>query len=155
MPIIEGLKAAAEALRQADKIPQFQAVLDAQAQIVELQVHNQEQQLEIQHLRQELERVQADQPATEGSKIWVDLLWIPANDDPYCVHSWDQRKRLFHVNKVISSGRLIGRCHECKSETLRPPPQSYWQWKQNREPSETADGCTDKPSRSRGISTSV
>jgi hypothetical protein len=60
MAILDGLKAAADALRQADKIPQFQAVLDAQAQIAELQVFNHEQQLEIRLLREELERVRAD-----------------------------------------------------------------------------------------------
>lgn len=140
MALLDGLKMAADALRQADKIPQFEAVLDAYAQLAELQAQSHVQLAEIRQLKDELERVRTDQASAEGRKIWANLLWIPANEEPYCVHCWEKQKRLFHVNKVLSkgAGTLISHCPECSSETLQPPHQSYWEWERKRAASETA-----------------
>lgn len=50
MVILDALKDAANVLREADKIPQYQAVLDAYSQIAELQATSYSQQLKIQEL---------------------------------------------------------------------------------------------------------
>jgi hypothetical protein len=129
MAIFDGLKGAADALRQADKIPQFQAVLDAQARLAELQEYNHQQAIEIRQLREELERLRADQASAEGYEIWRDLLWIKNDDDPYCVHCFDKNKRLFHVSRVRGKSLTLSDtvCPECKSRTELAPKKSHWQ----------------------------
>jgi len=133
MALLDGLKMAGDALRQADKIPQFQAVLDAQAQLAELQAHNHEQATEIRELQQELEQLRADQASAEGREVWANLLWIPGDNDPYCVHCWDKQKRLFHVLRgKTATSSLVARCPECKNETYPQWTQSYWDWKEGK-----------------------
>jgi hypothetical protein len=131
MALFDGLKGAADALRQADKIPQYQAVLDAQSRLGELQEHNHQQAIEIRELTQELERLRADQASAEGCVVWASLLWIPEDNDPYCVHCWDKQKRLFHVLKgKTATSSSIDRCPECKNETHPQCRESYWEWKE-------------------------
>jgi hypothetical protein len=71
--MLDGLTEAANLLREADKIPQYQAVLDAYSQISELQAKNYTQQLQIQELTCELENIRRDQKSAEGAKIWMHL----------------------------------------------------------------------------------
>lgn len=128
MAILDGLKMAADTLRQADKIPQYEAVLDAYAQIADLQTQNHQQQREIRELTMELECLRTDQVSAEGSEIWRELLWIKGDNDPYCVHCFDKDKRLFHVfrarGKAMADDTV---CPECKNRTERAPTKSVWQ----------------------------
>jgi hypothetical protein len=155
MPIIEGLKAAAEALRQADKIPQFRAVLDAQAQIAELQVHNHEQQLEIRCLREELEHVQADQPSAEGSKIWVDLLWIPADDDPTACIAGTKGNGCSMSTRLSRQAGLSVAVMNAKAKHSGHHRSHIGSGNKIENHPRRANGCADKPSRGRGMSTSM
>jgi hypothetical protein len=124
--VLDGLKGAGNVLRKADKIPEYQAVLDAYAQISEMQALVYDLNAKLREVTQELERVLGDQASAQGREFWQSLLWIPNDDHPYCVHCWDARKRLFHVGKY---GRYM-RCGECKNETSPPIHMSYWQWKE-------------------------
>ncbi len=127
---MDTLKGAASVLRAADKIPEYQAVLDAYQQITELQATNYEQQLRIQSLSAELESVRRDQKSADGAKIWAHLLWVPNDDNPYCIHCYDKQRRLFHVLEGNKAGiGKIGQCPECKAEIPHFPRNSYW--KQN------------------------
>jgi hypothetical protein len=128
--VLEGLKSAAKVLGEAGKIPLQQTVIDAQQQMVELVAKVYELNQQLQEANAELQRVRADQSSAEGRKVWENLLWIPNDDDPYCVHCWDAQKRLFHVGKTripdVSSS--VMRCHECGAHTVPCPQLSYWQW---------------------------
>jgi hypothetical protein len=127
MPVMDMLKNAASVLRAADKIPEYEAVLDAYRQIAELQATNYDQQLKIQTLTSELESIRRDQKSAEGAEIWRNALWIPKDANPYCVHCYDKQKRLFHILEVQTTGfNNVGRCPECKSE-IRFPHNSYWE----------------------------
>lgn len=126
MPIMDTLKNAASVLRAADKIPEYEAVLDAYSQIAELQATNYEQQLTIQKLTSELESIRRDQKSADGAEIWMHMLWIPSDDNPYCVHCYDKHKRLFHVLASNRGMGNVGRCPECNSEAPDFPGYSYW-----------------------------
>jgi hypothetical protein len=139
MAILDALKDAANVLREADKIPQYQAVLDAYSQIAELQAATYSQQLKIQELTGDLERIRRDQKAAEGAQIWMHLLWIPNDHEPYCVHCFDKEKRLFHVTEIVQPklGK-IGQCPECKAEVTHVPRDSFWNHQAQRSASTSA-----------------
>lgn len=134
---MEPLMVAANMLREADKIPQYKAVLDAYQRIAELQVQNHEQHAKIQDLKKELELIRADQVSAEGSEIWIDLLWVKEDENPYCLHCWEKQRRLYHVSRNLSQkGQLRVRCPECGNETSTLPTQSYWRWKRRQKEKE-------------------
>jgi hypothetical protein len=123
MAVMDTLKNAASVLRAADKIPEYEAVLDAYRQIAELQAANYDQQVKIQSLTAELESMRCDQKSAEGREIWLNLLWVPNDEHPYCIHCFDKQKRLFHVLESAKGGQ----CPECKAEVPDVPRSSYWQ----------------------------
>ena len=55
MGMMDGLKQAASTLREADKIPEYNAILDAQQRIFDLQNENQELKEKVRKLHQSLE----------------------------------------------------------------------------------------------------
>lgn len=55
MTVLEGLKQAATTLRAADKIPEYNAILDAQQRIFDLQNENQQLKEEVKELRNSLQ----------------------------------------------------------------------------------------------------
>jgi hypothetical protein len=129
--LLDSLKGAANTLREADKIPQYQTVLDAYAQMSEMQRTIYDLEAKLREVTEELKQLQADQSSAEGRVVWLGLLWIPDDHDPYCVHCWDQRKRLFHVGKGRTNGVntsvSVMRCPECHHETIPCPSKSRWQ----------------------------
>ena len=127
MALMDSLKNVASVLRAADKIPEYEAVLDAYSHIAELQKTSYEHQLKVQELTAELESTRRDQKSAEGAKLWGHVLWIPNDDDPYCIHCFDKQKRLFHMLEVSKAGTgKIGQCPECKVEIPHLPRNSYW-----------------------------
>jgi hypothetical protein len=125
---MEPLMLAANVLREADKIPQYKAVLDAYERIAELQVKHDEQLRTILKLKDELDLLRKDQASAEGCEIWQELLWLKWDDNPYCIHCFDKHKRLFHVIRVQGRGvSYDSLCPECKSKTERAPMKSIWQ----------------------------
>jgi hypothetical protein len=128
MAVLDTLKNAATVLRAADKIPEYEAVLDAYSKIAELQAVTYDQQLRIQALTADLECTRGDQKSAEGAQIWANALWIPNNDNPYCIHCFDKQKRLFHLIETLGkpgTGK-IGQCPECRAEIPHLPRNSYW-----------------------------
>ncbi len=95
--------------------------------MAELQATTYSQQLTIQELTGELDRIRRDQKAAEGARIWMHLLWIPNDHEPYCVHCFDKEKRLFHVTEITHPklGKMW-QCPECKAEVTHVPRQSLW-----------------------------
>jgi hypothetical protein len=127
MTVMDTLKNAASVLRAADKIPEYEAVLDAYSKISELQAANYEQQLKIQELTAELESIWRDQKSAEGAQISANVLWIRNDDNPYCIHCFDKQKRLFHVLEIRGTrGGRVGHCPECMAEISNFPHTSYW-----------------------------
>jgi hypothetical protein len=124
--IIDGLMGAANVLRAADKIPEYEAVLDAYGQIAELQAKSYGQQLEIQRLATEIEQIRTSQKSAEGSQIWADHLWLVNDHQPYCLHCYEKNKRLFHVVQIRKERMgTLNQCPECRSE-YRLTHRSYW-----------------------------
>lgn len=126
--MLDTLKNAATVLRAADKIPEYEAVLDAYSKIAELQATTYDQQLKIQALTAALESIRSDQKSADGAEIWAHVLWIPNDDNPYCIHCFDKQKRLFHLVETFGKPGMgkIGQCPECKAEIIHFPRNSYW-----------------------------
>lgn len=98
--IIDGLKEAAIALRAADKIPEYNTILDAQQRIFDLQNENQELKKIIEAFEEKGKMVFA-----EGKKYLIE-----ENGDVnrhFCPVCWDNKK----VRSPLISG---GHCCVCK-----------------------------------------
>jgi hypothetical protein len=136
-PLFDGLIGAAKTLQEANKIPEYRTVLEAFAEMHKLQGQIYDLDSQLREVKEEMKRLQEDQASAEGSARWVGLLWIPNDDDAYCVHCWDQRKRLFHVNLFYVPQMGIGtKCPECTSQVMNHPRRSYWDFVKEKEAKE-------------------
>ena len=112
---IDGLKGVADFLRKADKIPEYQQILDAMATIGELRLKLADYQDKVRFLEAEIEAIRADQGSAEGIRRVGDFMVL--NNEFYCVGCWKLRKRLGPlVNFRLESGRLRSRCCLCEQE---------------------------------------
>jgi hypothetical protein len=73
MGITDGLMSAANVLRAADKIPEFQQILDAMGRMAELQGELSAAQERNRALENELEAIRSDQKKAEGIRRQNDL----------------------------------------------------------------------------------
>jgi len=116
MGITDGLMSAANILRSADKIPEFQQILDAMARLAELQTQLSAEQERNRSLEKELEAIRSDQQSAEGIRRDRDLYVL--NDLKYCPGCWQLEKRLGPVVSVRSKtgGGHVLQCCRCKQE---------------------------------------
>jgi len=116
MSTLDGLKAAAGVLRAADKIPEYQQILDAMEKMTELQSQLSEAKEHIRELETELGAIRADQESAEGIRRDRDLYVL--NNRKYCPGCWEIDKRLSPVVSVRnkSGGGHVLQCCRCKQE---------------------------------------
>jgi hypothetical protein len=126
--VLEGLKGAGSVLREADKIPQYEAVLNAYAQMSEMQGTIYELQEKLRETEKELTAMRALQASVEGSKIDHQLLWLKGDNEPRCLHCWDADKKLIHVNRGWALSQCYSRCPRCKEQLhgVPGPNSSVW-----------------------------
>jgi hypothetical protein len=142
--LFDGMMGAAKVLLDAGKIPEYKTVIDAYTEMHKLQSQVYDLDSQLREVKEELKRVQEDQASAEGSAVWAGLLWIPNDDDAYCVHCWDVRKRLFHVNMTHVPNMGIGsRCPECTSQVINHPRRSYWDFVKEKEAREADKAATN------------
>jgi hypothetical protein len=112
--VFEPLKTAAEVLRAADKIPEYQRILEAMQTISDMSEELHEAKAEIRTLKAELENVNADIGRAEGAKVRSGCLWLTGEEEPFCLHCWEKKRRLFHMLPDTAYGfsRL---CPECSA----------------------------------------
>ena len=114
MGITDGLMSAANVLRAADKIPEFQQILDAMGKMAELQAELSAAQERNRALEKELEAIRADQKSAEGIRRDCDLYVL--GHEKYCPGCWEMHKRLAPVVSVRSHGVMVYQCCRCKQE---------------------------------------
>ncbi len=103
MDILSGLTTAADVLRKADKIPEYQQILDAmgrlttqQAQIAALESENRE-------LRQKLK-------TREELVVKNDAYWTSLGDGPFCMTCHGSKDLLI---RMVSWGAGQHKCNNC------------------------------------------
>jgi hypothetical protein len=126
--VLEGLKSAGTVLREADKIPQYEAVNNAYIQIAQMQGTIHELQEKLRESEKELKQMREAQASAVGSVRWADHLWLYRDDSPCCLYCWEKQKRLFHVIPIYGKGIFREtKCPECETRIERVPRRSYWQ----------------------------
>jgi hypothetical protein len=123
MAILDGLKTAAEVLRAADKIPEYQQILEAMVKMMELQGQVETEKERVKELQAELKAIREDQINAKGIVRKGDIYLL--NNQAYCVHCWEVEKRLGPlVPRRKASGTRTDsfyQCTRCKQE-LTPRP---------------------------------
>lgn len=118
MGIWDGLQAAADTLRKADKIPEYKEILEAMDTIMRLQTANAEATQQIASLKKELEDIRLDQIRAEGIKRSGNVYLL--NNVPYCVHCFIVDKRLGPIVSVTIGSPTrtytAWQCTRCKQE---------------------------------------
>ncbi|MEI7749782.1 MAG: hypothetical protein WCJ25_02160 [Candidatus Moraniibacteriota bacterium] len=110
MDIIEGLKNTASALRKADKIPEFQLILDVQQELLKQQKRISDLETENKKLREKLE--------LKGKvKFERNAYWIveegKEDDGPFCSCCFDDERKLIRMMPGWSESSRV--CPKCKN----------------------------------------
>lgn len=114
MAIVDGLKAAADTLRAADKIPEYLQILSAIEKIAELQAQVQEGRLRESLLASELEAIKADQLNAAEMQEFYQLYKLKGRY--YCPHCWIVDKRLGPIVFTVKGGSTFIQCTRCKQD---------------------------------------
>ena len=119
MAVLDGLKAVASVLREADKINEYHQILEAQQSLVDLQDQLNTEKGKTRTLESELAAVRADQENADGIQRRGDVYVL--DGQRYCVHCWLVDKRLGPVVGTIKASGSNSRypalqCTRCKQE---------------------------------------
>jgi L-fucose mutarotase/ribose pyranase (RbsD/FucU family) len=122
MGVLDGLKTAADVLRAADKISEYQQILEAMAKMMELQGQVEAEKQRVKELQAELAAIREDQVKADGIVREGDFYNL--NGNAYCVFCWEVEKRL---GPLVPRHKVVGgrnerfyQCTRCKQElTLR------------------------------------
>ena len=114
--ITDGLMSAAKTLRAADKIPEYQQILEAMGKIAELQAQLSAEQERSRALEKELEAIRSDQKKAEGIRRERDV-WV-LDGNAYCPGCWELDKRLAPIVTITSGPHRTRslQCCRCKQE---------------------------------------
>jgi L-fucose mutarotase/ribose pyranase (RbsD/FucU family) len=118
MGVLDGLKTAADVLRAADKISEYQQILEAMAKMMELQGQVEAEKQRVKELQAELAAIREDQVKADGIVREGDFYNL--NGNAYCVFCWEVEKRL---GPLVPRHKVVGgrnerfyQCTRCKQE---------------------------------------
>ena len=103
------LRAIGKVLQEAGKIEQYQQILAAQQQLLEMQKKIGDLDGENKKLREELEVKGSLVP--EGNLYWLEN--DGKRDGPFCTKCRDSEQKLIRLHQAMHSGRMY--CPECKT----------------------------------------
>lgn len=103
MDIIKGLTTAADVLRKADKIPEYQQILDAMEKLTTQQGRISELETDNRELRQKLK-------TREDLIVKNDAYWTKEGDGPFCLTCHGAKDLLV---RMISWGTGQHKCNSC------------------------------------------
>jgi hypothetical protein len=105
-------------MRAADKIPEYQQILDAMGKMMELQGQIDEEKQRVKTLEVELKAIREDQINADGILREGDFYNLKGN--AYCIFCWEVEKRL---GPLVPRRKLVGKyterfyqCTRCKQE---------------------------------------
>ncbi len=114
MDIIKGLSITADVLRKADKIPEYQQILDAMEKLTTQQGRISELETENRDLKQKLK-------TREDLFAKNDAYWTKEGDGPFCLTCHGSKDSLI---RMVTCGPGQHRCNNC-SHTVTTDPVLY------------------------------
>lgn len=116
MDIIKGLSTAADVLRKADKIPEYQQILDAMERLTTQQGRISELETENRDLKQKLK-------TREELIVKNDAYWTKDGDGPFCLTCHGSKDLLM---RMVSWGDGQHKCNNCNN-VVETDPVKYQQ----------------------------
>jgi Zn finger protein HypA/HybF involved in hydrogenase expression len=117
MPIFDDLKSVANTLREADKIPQYQQILDALEKLIEMQNKIFILETENKDLKESL-KIQKSL-TFENNAYWINL--DGKKDGPYCSCCWDDDKKTIRMQPCGSPAYY--NCPKCENKNVEIYPE--------------------------------
>ena len=109
MSIFDALKLSADLYKESGKIEQYKQILDAQAQLLEMQKRIADLESENKELKEKL-RIK-DDLIYENNAYWINK--EGKKDGPFCSRCWDKNKDLIRIHRT--GIRNNSKCPECKN----------------------------------------
>ena len=109
MAIFDELKSVAKTLREADKIEQYQQILDVQEKLIDIEKRNYELENENRKLKEKL--VQKETLIFERNAYWTKV--DERKDGPFCSRCYDVERNLVRI-KLWDRTTNRYACPECK-----------------------------------------
>ena len=106
MGIFEAAKTAADVLKEAGKIKEYEQILGLLDKLLELQKRVTDLDLENKSLKEKFE-------TNEELEYRNNVYWIES-DGPYCSRCWDKNRDLIRMHHDGPRDNYA-RCHECKA----------------------------------------
>jgi len=111
MAIFDELKSIAKTLREADKIEQYQQILDVQEKLLEMQKRIIDLEKDNRELKNKLEI--KENLYYKNSAYWVNKEdKKDGSEGPFCSHCWDVGKNTVRMHQRIGSPDFYS-CPEC------------------------------------------
>jgi Zn finger protein HypA/HybF involved in hydrogenase expression len=117
MPIFDDLKSVANTLREADKIPQYQQILDALEKLIEMQNKIFILETENKDLKESL-KIQKSL-TFENNAYWINL--DGKKDGPYCSCCWDDNKKTIRMQSYGNPAYYS--CPKCDNKNVEIYPE--------------------------------
>ena|ERR1700690_3848837 len=110
MGLYDGLRDAANVLKEANKIEQYKEILEAQKELLDMQKRISDLESENKDLKDKLE--------TKGKLVYQNDTYVLVEDDkedgPFCSRCWDVERRLVRTHPM--GNPAFHKCPECNSE---------------------------------------
>jgi len=114
MDIIKGLSTAADVLRKADKIPEYQKILDAMERLTTQQGRISELEIENRELKQKIK-------TRDELIVKDDAYWTKSDDGPFCLTCHGSKDLLV---RMVSWGDGQHKCNNC-DHVVTTNPDAY------------------------------
>lgn len=118
MSIINNLKEIGKTLREADKIPQYEQILDVREKLLEIQDNYIKLKDENKELKEQLELKK--KLHFEKNAYWI-LIEGNRKDGPYCTCCWDDNGKLIRMQSYGNPAYYD--CPKCKNKGVEIYPE--------------------------------
>jgi hypothetical protein len=116
-PLYDAMMGAAKVLKDSEKIPEYQTILDAYDKLREMQRAIYDLEEKLKNTEKAFKELSDAHASLEGSEIRHHLLWLKDDKLPRCLHCWEAENKLIHV---IERPTGFVDCPRCKERTLSP-----------------------------------
>lgn len=117
MAIFDELKSVANVLKEADKIPQYQQILEVLEKLLEMQKHVVDLEVENKGLKDKLEIQRS--LIFENNAYWINK--DGKKDGPYCSCCWDDDRKVIRMQP--SHNPAYFSCPKCKNKNVKIYPE--------------------------------
>ncbi|MCX6113378.1 MAG: hypothetical protein NTY22_08915 [Proteobacteria bacterium] len=109
MAILDELKSIGKTLREVDKIPQYEQILDVMEKLIEMQKRISDLELDNKDLKDKLQT--KDSLVHENNAYWINK--DGQKDGPFCTCCWDDHQKTIRVQPAGNPAFCT--CPKCKN----------------------------------------